>query len=159
MSAYKLHKTCQRNVWGTVHLHLFAKAALCSPPVNVKKQSVYGSSYKDYSIQILMVIVVCGDGTSVTQPKLNHQKSADFTPFCASTDGMLGVETDFFIKHPTDYFAMKWECPFSVIKGWIRTMLSLVILQATILCIHSLSIKWKCLGIVDGTSLSLTITN
>jgi len=39
--------------------------------------------------------------------------------------------------------------------GWMRTCLSFVILQATLLCVRGSRTKWRSLGIVDGTSLPL----
>ena len=40
-----------------------------------------------------------------------------------SVDGMLGSEAEFFLRHLGDYLTVKWECPFSVIMGWIRARL------------------------------------
>ena len=65
-----------------------------------------------------------------------HDRQADFTPLCASVDGMLGAEAEFF------YGTL--ERPFSVI-----------ILRVTMLCVCGSCTKWRCLGIVNSVSLPL----
>ena len=89
--------------------------------------------------------------------KAYHDCRACFTPLCVSVDGMFGVDTEFFLKCLGDYLAMKWEHPFSVIMCWIRARLSFSILRATMLCVCGPRTKWRCLGIIDGMSLSLTV--
>ena len=75
--------------------------------------------------------------------KAYHDCRACFTPLCVSVDGMFGVETEFFLKCLGDYLTVKWECPFSVIMGWIRARLSFAILQAIMLCIRGSLTKWR----------------
>lgn len=89
--------------------------------------------------------------------KACQDRRACFTPLCVSIDGMLGVETEFFLKRLGDYLAVKWERPFSVIMCWIRARLSFAILRATMLCVRGSRTKWRSLGIIDGASLSLTM--
>ena len=85
--------------------------------------------------------------------KACQDRRACFTPLCVSVDGMLGVETEFFLKRLGDYLAVKWERPFSVIMCWIRARLSFAILRAIMLCVRGSRTKWRSLGIIDGASL------
>ena len=62
---------------------------------------------------------------------------------------------EFFLQRLGNHLTVKWERPFSVIMGWIRARLSFAILQATLLSVRGSCTKWRCLGIVDGTSLPL----
>jgi len=51
-----------------------------------------------------------------------------FTPLCVSVDGMLSSEAEFFVKRMGDFLAAKWERPYAVVMGWVRALLSFVIL-------------------------------
>jgi len=82
-----------------------------------------------------------------------HDCHATFTPLCVSVDGMLGPETEFFVKRLSDFLATKWESPYGVVIGWVWVRLSFAILQTTLLCVCSSCTKWRSLGIVDGASL------
>jgi len=84
-----------------------------------------------------------------------HDHHATFTLLCASVDGVLGPETEFFVKRLNDFLAVKWESPYEVVMGWVRAHLSFAILQATLLCVSGSHTKWRSLGIVDGASLPL----
>ena len=44
---------------------------------------------------------------------------------CVSVDGMLGSETEFFIRRLDDFLAASWERPYSVVMGWFRARLPL----------------------------------
>jgi len=82
---------------------------------------------------------------------------ATFTPLCISVDGVLGPETEFFVKRLSDFLAAKWESPYGVVMGWVWAHLSFAILRATLLCVYGSCTKWRSLGIVDGASLPLLI--
>jgi len=84
-----------------------------------------------------------------------HDCRATFTPLCVSVDGVLGPETEFFVKRLSDFLAAKWESPYGVVMGWVRARLSVAILRAMLLCVHGSHTKWRSLGIIDGASLSL----
>ena len=62
----------------------------------------------------------------------NHH--ATFTPLCVSVDGMLGFEAEVFVKKLSDFLAVKWERPYGVVTGWVRTCLSFAILRAALVC-------------------------
>jgi len=64
-----------------------------------------------------------------------HNRRATFTPLCASVDGVLGPETEFFVKRLSDFLAAKWESPYGVVMGWVQDRLSFAILWATLLCV------------------------
>jgi len=72
---------------------------------------------------------------------------------------MLSSEAEFFVKRMSDFLAAKWERPYSVVTGWVRTSLSFTFLRAALLCVHGSHTKWKSLGIVDGASLLIVINN
>ena len=69
---------------------------------------------------------------------------------------MLGSETEFFVKRLSDFLAVRWERPYSVVMGWVTARLSFAILRAALLCVHGSRTKWRSLGIVDGASLPIT---
>ena len=84
-----------------------------------------------------------------------QDRHATFTPLCVSVDGMLGSESEFFVKRLSDFLAAKWERPYSVVIGWVRARLSFAILRAALLCVRGSRTKWRGLGIVDGASLPI----
>ena len=84
-----------------------------------------------------------------------QDRHATFTPLCVSVDGMLGSESEFFVKRLSDFLAAEWERPYSVIIGWVRARLSFAILRAALLCVRGSRTKWRSLGIVDGASLPI----
>ena len=64
-------------------------------------------------------------GTAEAEKKRKYlqacqDRRATFTPLCVSVDGMLGSETEFFVKRLGDFLAAKWERPYSVVMGWVR---------------------------------------
>ena len=67
--------------------------------------------------------------------KYLHQH-ATFTLLCVSVDSMLSSEAQFFVKRTGDILAAKWERPYTVVMGWVRTHPSFAILWATLLCVH-----------------------
>jgi len=84
-----------------------------------------------------------------------HDYHATFTPLCVSVDGVLGPETEYFVKRLSDFLAAKWESPNGVVMGWVQACLSFAILWTTLLCVHGSYTKWRSSGIVDGASLPL----
>jgi len=84
-----------------------------------------------------------------------HDRRATFTPLCVSVDGVLGPETEFFVKRLSDFLAAKWKSPYGVAMGWVWACFSFAILRATLLCLRGSCTKWKSLGIINGASLPL----
>jgi len=74
-----------------------------------------------------------------------HDRHATFTPLCVSIDGVLGPETEFFMKRLSDFLAVKWESPYGVVMGWVQACLSFAILQAILLCVRDSRTKWRSL--------------
>ena len=60
------------------------------------------------------------------------------------------------MKRLSDFWAARWERPFSVVMGWVRARLSFAVLRAALLCVRGSRTKWRSLGIVDGASLPIT---
>ena len=81
-------------------------------------------------------------------------RHAGFTPLCFSIDGMLGKEADFFLRRLADLLSAKWERPYSMVTGWVRSRLSFAVLQATMLCVWGSRSCWRSLGIVDRASIA-----
>ena len=44
---------------------------------------------------------------------------ASFTPLCFSTDGMLGSEANFILRHLAENLTAKWEKSYSEVIGWV----------------------------------------
>jgi hypothetical protein len=49
---------------------------------------------------------------------------------------LLGREADRLLQHLAAKLSEKWEKPYSVVCGYIRTRISLAILRATHLCLR-----------------------
>jgi len=81
-----------------------------------------------------------------------HDCRATFTPLCVSVDGVLGPETEFFVKRFSDFLAAKWGSPYGAVMGWVRACLSFAILRGMLLCVRSSRTKWRSMDIVDGVS-------
>jgi len=64
-----------------------------------------------------------------------HDRRATYTPLCVSVDGVLGPETEFFVKRLSDFLAARWESPYGVVMGWVWAHLSFAILRAMLLCV------------------------
>jgi hypothetical protein len=59
-----------------------------------------------------------------------------FSPFVASTDGLLGKESRTLLKKLSALLAEKWEKPYSEICGYVNTRMSIAMVQASHLCLR-----------------------
>ena len=59
-----------------------------------------------------------------------------FSPFVASTDGLLGKESRTLLKKLSALLAEKWEKPYSEICGYVNARMSIAIVRATHLCLR-----------------------
>ena len=87
----------------------------------------------------------------------------DFTPFVASTDGLLGKEATALIKRLASLLAIKWEKPYSHTCGWVRSRIAIALVRATHRCIrgsriphHHISDTLTHPAWEDGAGLHLT---
>ena len=91
-----------------------------------------------------------------------HQACLDrralFTPLCISVDGLLGRETNVFIKRLADRLSLNWKHSYPHVLGWVRTRLTFSILRATLLCLRGSRKKWHTIDVTDGTPLSLIMS-
>jgi hypothetical protein len=87
-----------------------------------------------------------------------EESRSAFTPFITSTDGVLGNEAQFFIKHLAERLAGKWQRSYSAVMSWTRVRLSFAILRATCQCIRGSRRKWRCLGMEDGAPINFALT-
>ena len=61
---------------------------------------------------------------------------SDFTPFVVSSDGLLGHEAKSLIKKLSVLLTEKWNKPYSVVCGIIRSRISIAIVRASHQCIR-----------------------
>jgi formate dehydrogenase maturation protein FdhE len=54
-----------------------------------------------------------------------------FSPFAASTDGLLGKESRTLLKKLSALLAEKWEKPYSEICGYVNARMSIAMVRAT----------------------------
>jgi hypothetical protein len=59
-----------------------------------------------------------------------------FTPFAVSTDGLIGREAGELLKRLSLRLADKWARPYSVVRGFVNTRMSIAIVRATHLCLR-----------------------
>jgi hypothetical protein len=85
------------------------------------------------------------------------EKRATFTPIVVSADGIFAHEAKVFISRIADQLSYKWDKPYSHVISWIRARLSLAVIRASDLCIRGSRTRWRCLGVHDGPSLSLSL--
>ena len=88
------------------------------------------------------------------QPCLKQRRS--FTPFVMSVDGMLGNEAKSLLKAIAMKLSKKWERPYSVVCGFIKSRLSFAIARATHLTIRGSRVISKKMSrplIQDGSAL------
>jgi hypothetical protein len=62
--------------------------------------------------------------------------SRHFSPFVASTDGLLGKESRTLLKKLSALLAEKWEKPYSKICGYVNARMSIAMVRATHLCLR-----------------------
>ena len=63
--------------------------------------------------------------------KKNLERRRHFTPFIATTDGMLGKEAKNFVARLVDRLAGKWMSPYSQVMAYVRGRISMAILRGT----------------------------
>ena len=59
-----------------------------------------------------------------------------FTPFIILIDGLMCEEAKSFIKRLSHMLADKWEKPYSQVRGYVNSKISVACLRATHLCIR-----------------------
>ena len=59
-----------------------------------------------------------------------------FTPFVMSVDGLLGKEGDFFIRRLAGRLSTKWQRPYSMVKGFVTTRISVAAIRGASLCVR-----------------------
>jgi hypothetical protein len=59
-----------------------------------------------------------------------------FSPFVASTDGLLGKESQTLLKKLSALLAEKWEKPYSKICGYVNAWMSIAMFRATYFCLR-----------------------
>ena len=64
------------------------------------------------------------------------QQRRTFTPFVVSSDGLLGREAKSLIKQLSVLLTEKWNKPYSVVCGIIRSRISIAIVRASHQCIR-----------------------
>ena len=87
------------------------------------------------------------------------QQRRAFTPFVVSVDGLLGYEASNLLKRLAFHLSEKWQKPYSVTCGFVKSRVSLACVRATHQCLrgsrtpfHSISreIQWE-----DGAGTGL----
>ena len=88
------------------------------------------------------------------------QQRRHFSPFVASVDRLLGVETTATLKRITNRLATKWKQSYSKTCGYVKIRISIILVRATHHCIrgsqvpaHRISVQrpqWE-----DGVGLNL----
>jgi hypothetical protein len=58
-----------------------------------------------------------------------------FSPFVASTDGLLGKEAKILLRKLSSMLAKKWEKPYSEVCGYVNARMSIAIIRATLLLV------------------------
>ena len=84
-----------------------------------------------------------------------RQRSADFTPFIVTTDGVIQREGQHFLKRLASRLANKWSKNYSTTMSFVRTQLSLAILRATGHCLRGARKTMLPLRFEDGAAMSL----
>ena len=65
-----------------------------------------------------------------------------FTPFVVSSDGLLGREAKNLLKQLSLRVADKWQKPYSVVAGIVRSRMSIAIIRASHQCIRGSRISF-----------------
>ena len=75
------------------------------------------------------------------EPCFNQRRS--FTPFVVSSDGLLGREAKNLLKQLSLRLADKWQKPYSVVAGIVRSRMSIAIIRASHQCIRGSRISFR----------------
>ena len=88
------------------------------------------------------------------QPCLERRRH--FTPFIATTDGMLGKEAKKFVARLVDRLAGKWMSPYSQVMAYVRGRISMAILRGTSRRIRGTRTPFRLKGYCkDGAGIDL----
>jgi hypothetical protein len=76
---------------------------------------------------------------------LDHclQQRRAFTPFIISVDGLLGYEANNLLKRLAFHIAEKWQKPYSVTCGLVKSGISLACVRATHQCLRGSRIPFR----------------
>ena len=92
------------------------------------------------------------------------EQHKNFTPFIISIDGLLGNEAKSFLQHLSRMLAEKWQKPYSQVRGYVNSKISIACLRATHLCIRGCRVpttficrskQWEDRPWEDGAGLGL----
>ena len=75
------------------------------------------------------------------EPCFNQRCS--YTPFVVSTNGFLSREAKSFLKQLSLHLVDKWQKPYSVVAGIVRSRMSIAIIRATHQCIRGSRISFR----------------
>ena len=64
------------------------------------------------------------------------QQRCAFTPFVISVDGLLGYEANNLLKRLAVHLSEKWQKPYSVICGFVKSRVSLACVRTTHPCLR-----------------------
>jgi hypothetical protein len=64
------------------------------------------------------------------------QQRRAFTPFVISVDGLLGYEAKNLLKRLAFHLAEKWQKPYSVTCGLVKSQINLACVRATHQCLR-----------------------
>ena len=64
------------------------------------------------------------------------QQRQHFSPFVASVDGLLGMETTATLKRIASRLATKWNQPYSNTCGYVKSRVAIILVRATNCCIQ-----------------------
>jgi len=70
-----------------------------------------------------------------------HESRRTFVPFVVSVDGMLGPEAINTLQRIAQRFSEKWQRPYSVTFGYVKSRLGLAVVRATNLCLRGTRLK------------------
>jgi hypothetical protein len=68
--------------------------------------------------------------------RVSEIEHGSFTPLVFSLTGGMAKETTVFYKRLTSLLSEKWDQPYSVTMGWLRSILGFSLLRSSIQCIR-----------------------
>ena len=125
---------------------------------NMRVVNTDAKSYWDKSPEICLEEAERGKKKMYLEACLQQRRH--FSPFVASIDGLLGVETTSTLKRIASCLASKWKQPYSKTCGYVKSMIAINFVRAAHRCIqgsrvpaHKISVQrpqWE-----DGAGLTL----
>ena len=92
-------------------------------------------------------------------------RRATFNALVSTADGVLGPETDRFVRRIAEKLAGKWEKPMGTVMGWVRNKVQFAHVRALCHCIRGPRKPWSKWGgsrkgekpgpVEDGAALAL----